>query len=863
MKKSKVLLMATVSPSILMVAQPAFAQAVDEDAQEVAQEASATPRPGVHDIVVTATRRETNLQDTPLAITAISADTLEAQNLEDTAELSRVVPNATFESAHGAFGPGLTAFIRGIGQSDTNIASEPGVAFYIDDVYYPLVFGSQFDLMDLERVEVLRGPQGTLFGRNALAGAVNLVSRKPSLVEAYATASFTVGNYNRKEFKASVNLPLGDNVALSASGLMKDRTGYMKRLDFRCSMIQQGTPELAGGFPFSDINLANDQLQGTLGDCVIGHLGGEDVKALRGQVYWEPSSTFDVTLSADWLKDRSDNGMDKILEIDPAVGLTNPNIVALYGLYTHEGGPVFKLDDRFVTDDVYSTYATFGDTIQAGGIVPGNSLYNGSPFRGGIDNPTYAPIDSWGVSGKVNFEIAPDIDVIAVMGYRKFEAVFSYDPEGSPLAYENFRNDVFQESFTAEARVVGSRGWVDWVAGVFYYSGDGTQRFTGTSSFRNYVRYTDNIYDSESKAAFANLTLSPIDRINFTLGGRYSDETKLVDNFNAVDDTDANSTVLVFNPGSAIIFNIDLGTSRFDWKAGADFEVNPDVLVYASAATGFRLPGFNSRPLQPGQETQIPGDETLSYELGVKADLFDRLLRVNATAFYTDYKTRPSGVGGREIQIDPSTGQPAPGNLILIDHPLGNGFTQCRERTQAEIDAGVPGYMCIGRTFYQNTPGKVKGFELEFELRPSDSLSMGGSVGYHKFTAPDLEDRPDGANKRLSALPELQANFGIQYEYLSDALGGSVTPRVDWFYTGSQVYDALRTEFNQNGYSLVNARITYRNDEHEFSIAAGVTNLFDTLYWRNYFIYQNSGSPQNNGNPGVPREWYLSVSKEF
>ncbi|MFB0613932.1 TonB-dependent receptor [Aurantiacibacter poecillastricola] len=859
MTTQKKVLWASASAVMAFVASPALAQAAGEDDEQGSQNRSS----GVSDIVVTATRRETNLQDTPIAITAVSSETLTAQSIENTAELSRVVPNASFELAQGAFGPGLTAFIRGIGQSDSNLAGEPGVAFYIDDVYYPLVFGSMFDLLDLERVEVLRGPQGTLFGRNSLAGAVNLVSRTPDLGEAYGSVEVTVGSYERRELRASANVPLGDTLALSVAGLSKDRRGYQERLDFRCEQIRRGTPELAGDFPFSDINLANDQLQGTLDDCVIGHLGGEEVRAFRGQLYWEPSDRFDVTISADYLKDRSDNAMDYILEIDPGVGRTNPNVAALYDQYTPAGGPTFALDDRFVTGDPYQTYANFADLVPAGGTVPGSALYNGSPFRGGIINPPIAPIDSWGLSGKINVELADDIELITILGYRDFEAVFSYDPDGTPLAFENFRNDVFQEHYSIETRLVGSRGWVDWVAGLFYFNGEGTQRFTGTSSLRNYVRYTDNIYESESKAAYLNVTLSPFERLSLTLGGRYSDETKLVDNFNAVDATDANSTELVFEPNSAILFNLDLGTERFDWKVGLDYELNSDVMVYASAATGFRLPGFNSRPLQPSQVAQIPGDETLSYELGVKADLFERMLRLNLTGFYTDYKTRPAGLSGNEYFLDPATGEPQPGNQVLIPSPLGDDITTCRPRTQAEIDAGVPGFACIGRVFYRNQPGEVIGFELEAEFRPTDALSMGGSVGYHNFSAPDYDSLPDGANKRPLAIPELQANFGVQYEFVSDALGGSLTPRLDWFYTGSQVYNETRTEFNQDGYSLVNARLTYDNDEYDFTLAAGVTNLFDNFYWRNYFIYQRFGSPQNNAQPGLPREWYLSMTKRF
>jgi len=846
----------TASILAIGVAQAAYAQQERAESQRSAEG-------GIADIVVTATRQATNLQDTPLAITAVTADDLETRGLTNAAEMSRVVPNVTFERAQGAYGPGMTAFIRGLGTGDTGLSGEPGVAFYIDDVYYPLVFGSQFDLIDLDHVEILRGPQGTLFGRNSLAGAVNLVTKKPSLTEATGYGEVTVGSYDRRELRAGFNVPLSSTLAFSVSALAKKRTGYQKRLDFRCEMIRRGTPELAGTFPTFDPSLLNNSDIEPSKDCTIGHLGGEDVQAVRGQFYWEPSSRFSLSVSGDYMNDQSDGAMDTVVAVDPSVAAARPNMVTLYNTWTAPGGPIFAYDERFITGDPYTTYATFADPIAAGTAIAGNTFYNGSPYRGGVINPANSPQESWGFSGKAVYEIADGIDLTAVVGYRKYTAIFSYDVDGGPVVLENNRNDVVQDDWSAELRLSGKRSWIDWVAGLFYYSADGVQRFSGSSPFNGTLRYLYSRYTPESRAAFANVTLRPFDdRLSFTLGGRYSDDKKPVEYRSVLDGTDANSTEFEISPTGQTIFAFDIEAERFDWKIGVDYELADRTMVYASVATGAKLPGFNSRPLQPSQVQQYDGDETQSYELGIKTDLFDRRLRVNAAAFYTDYKTRPSSVSGQEYQIG-SNGQPNPGGQIEIPHPINSDFTTCRNLTQAEINSGVPGYTCIGRTFYQNTPGKVKGFELEMEFRPIGGLSMSGAVGYHKFTAPDLEERPEGANKRLNAIPEWNANFGIQYEIEAPGIGGSVTPRLDWFYTGSQVYDATRTEYNQDGYSLVNARLTYRNDEHDFTVAAGVTNLFNQFYWRNYFVYQSIGWPQVNGQPGTPREWSVKVSKRF
>jgi iron complex outermembrane receptor protein len=860
MKLKAILLSASLSA--LMVPALAQAQAGSDsgDAQGSSSEAGGS---ALGEIIVTATRRATNLQETPLAISAIEADVLLEQGLTNAAEMSRAVPNVTFERAQGAFGPGMTAYIRGIGTSESNLAAEPGVAFYIDDVYYPLVFGSMFDLLDLERIEVLRGPQGTLFGRNSLAGAVNLVTRRPQLGEASAYAEFSVGSYDKREIRAGLNVPLGDNLALSVSGLSRDMTGYQKRLDFRCEMIRQGTPELAGLLPTSDPSLLNNSDLVPPDNCVIGHLGGEDIKALRGQLYWEPDSRLSITASADYMKDKSEGAMDTVVAVNAATAASRPNVVSLFNRWTAPGGPAFAYDDRFVPDDPYVTYATFMDPLSAGTNIPGNTFYNGSPYRGGLVNPVESPQTSWGVSGRIEYELSDNIDVTAILGYRKYEGIFSYDVDGTAVSLENNRNDVFQDDFSGELRLSGESSLVDWVAGLFYYQADGTQYFTGASPYNGTMRYLYSRYQPEGKAAYANATIHPFgDRFNLTLGGRFSKDTKPVDYRSVLDGSNAASTEFTISPAGQTVFAFDIEGERFDWKVGVDYKLEDYTMVYASIATGARLPGFNARPLQPSQVAQFEGDETQSYELGIKTDLFDRTLRLNATAFYTDYKTRPTGVSGQEYQLGPN-GSPLPGGQIQIPNPVNSEFTACRPLTASEIAAGTPGFTCVGRTFYQNTPGKVKGFELEVDFRPIDRLSLGGSIGYHKFTSADLDARPEGQNRRLNAIPELEANAGIQYEFDAPALEGTITPRLDWFYTGSQVYSPDRVEFNQGGYSLVNFRLSYANEEHDFTVSAGVTNLFNQFYWRNYFIYQSIGYPQINGQPGTPREWFLSVGKRF
>jgi iron complex outermembrane receptor protein len=289
-------------------------------AQEAAPEQQPPPpdnqqRSGIGEIVVTGTRIATNVQDVPIAITAVTAETLAERQITNFATLGNIVPNATFRKSEGIYGAGVSVTMRGIGTTDTQFSQEPAVAYYIDDVYYPFLFGSNFDLLDVERVEVLRGPQGTLFGRNAISGAVNLVSKKPSFDDVSSYVDFTVGSYNRMDLRAGINIPLTNTLAVSASMVSKKRKGYMDLLDFSCQMHLDGTPELAGTFPFQSSGTSWVGGRGP-DDCVIGHYGGEDARAVRGALRWQPLDNVELNLSADYTDSNSESAAEKVIEYD-------------------------------------------------------------------------------------------------------------------------------------------------------------------------------------------------------------------------------------------------------------------------------------------------------------------------------------------------------------------------------------------------------------------------------------------------------------------------------------------------------------------------------------------------------------------
>ena len=825
---------------MLAAATPAQAQNAG------AQKASDSSQEGIPDIIVTATRVSTNLQATPIAITAVTAESLQERGITSVADLTSVVPNAQFRRVQGAFGPGVSSFIRGIGSGDTSLGGEAAVAYYIDDVYYPLLLGANFDLLDIDHIEVLRGPQGTLFGRNSLAGALNIVGKQPSTTETSGYAEMTTGQFDRRDVRAGFNLPVGEHAALMLSALSKQREGYEKRLDFTCEMNRRGTPQLAGSYPSANVLVTNSP-NFTANDCTVGRLGGEDVHAGRASFLWEASSSVRVTLNADYIHDTSENAADSVVDIDPT--RANANVkseAAYYGL---------TVDKRFLTGSPYSTYVTYEDRIPAGTVIAGNSYYNGTvvngrPTRGGYELPPHIDLTNWGVSGKVNWDIGHDMDLTAVLGYRSLNEIHTFDTDGTPLVVEHTVNDIGDDYLNAEVRLSGRSSIVDWVGGLFYFDAQGTQHAAIISPATGTQRALYTTYDPTSKAIFANATVRPFgDQWSFILGGRYSKDDKVV-NFSNLSDTSPSPT--------DIRFIVVPEQSKASWKLGVNYQWNDDLLLYTSAATGNSLPGYNPRPLQTTQVYQFDGNDDIAYELGAKVDLFDRTLRLNGDVFYTNFKNRPTAIGGAEATLD-ANNQVVAGNQQLISLPGGpEGSTQCSTQT-LPTNTGI---VCIGRTYYRNLPASARGAELEYTITPTRALMINGSVGWSKFWSPDIAART--VNKRQSN-PFWTANTGVQYEFAAAAIDGTITPRLDWTYESSQIVSGTSTKYNSllPAHSLVNGRVSYDNTDHGFTLSGGVTNLLNKFYYVNVFDYQGLGYPQTDAQPGRPREWYVTIKKRF
>lgn len=572
--------------AVALSAAPAAAQEAADTELQPAEEAQ-----GSTEIVVTAQFREQRLQDTPLAITAVDSALLAARNQDDIEEVARQAPSVTLNEMGGAYGASMGASIRGIGQFDFNPAYEPGVGLYVDDVYYPTLTGANFDLLDLERVEILRGPQGTLTGRNSIGGAIKLFSKKPSAVpSAFVEGSY--GSRNRLELRGGVNFPIADNLFARLSAVHKEQDGYVDQIDYGCA--NPGNPE---GIPS----------QTAAADCVVDKLGEVNYSGVRGSVLFEPVDAVEFLVIADYQRANRTSAAEV-------------PIVAT-------GDAANFLCGRFCT------YASW--FMPALGQTGDWNSGNENLFKG------------WGVSGHLEVELSDSLQLQSITAYREYNNKWGTDDDFTPTLTRSAAgyNDLDFWFVSQELRLNGEIGdLVDWTLGGFY--SDQRSTYYTVQDIRYIVpglplqfQGNDPI-NADSKAAFATVIVHPTDALTLTGGIRYTDEHKdyTFRRRNLDGTTPLTPDPFGLGPLEGLTSNYD--GDRWDWRVSADYRFSPAVLAYATVGTGFKGGGITARPFIPQHAIEGTfGPETVtSYEAGLKTDLFGRLVRFNVAAFYNQYQ---------------------------------------------------------------------------------------------------------------------------------------------------------------------------------------------------------------------------------
>ncbi|MFT5134967.1 MAG: iron complex outermembrane receptor protein, partial [Gammaproteobacteria bacterium] len=359
------------------------------------------------EVVVTARKREESIQDTPIAISAFSGESLEARGIVRVNDIASLTPNMTFTNVNtnGGGGSNASVYIRGVGQTDFVPSADPGVGLYVDGVYIARSIGSVLDLIDIDRVEVLRGPQGTLFGRNTTGGAVAIHTQKPH-EEFEAKLRTKFGSDDRMDFLGKVNIPLADNLFASATAATFNQDGHV-------------------------VNPDNGQ-----------DTGDDETIAFRAALRWLVNDDLEINISGDYSRDR-ENGQATTSSADPnLVILQAPGSGAFFNNVVYGvGDPVNSLppgvpittptgDPTFVR-----TRNTCDATIANIAGSPGNpDCANAGTAGLGTNNatiPSFSDADIWGVSGTIDWQITDNLKIKSISAYRNLLSNFAHDGDNT------------------------------------------------------------------------------------------------------------------------------------------------------------------------------------------------------------------------------------------------------------------------------------------------------------------------------------------------------------------------------------------------------------------------------------------------
>jgi iron complex outermembrane receptor protein len=616
---------------------PATAQ--ESEAQAEGEAESESDSGGLNVITVTAQRREETLQDAAIPINAASGDQLMAAGVTDATLLNQVAPSL-YVTAGGGANAGY--FVRGVGNFTNNGYTNPAVAFNLDGVYIGRPSSTIASFLDVNRVEVLKGPQGTLYGRNATGGAINVIPNHPRLGETSGSVSAGYGNYDAFDISGVLNLPIGDSVAVRLAGTHSSRDGYNS----------DGT---------------NDA----------------DDLAFRGQIYAEIGANVDVRLSVDY---STQGGVGPGTDIDGNYIFTPPFVPGVNDLPVP--GWTFNPAPANVSEPYTGLHTP--EALAFSASVAGAPLF--SPFVG-YAYP-FRDDEYFGVNAELNFDLG-GVDLVVIPAYRRSELDNQFN--GPP--FKAAINQDVAEQYSLEARLSGSLSMVDYIVGAFYFD----EQVLGTNSFNQFGTVSHNRFDSrgESLALFGRATFNLTDDLRLVGGLRYTDDNRSIDGFATattgvcledpvgrapncghvptipvgvtLQDSlqqlnpalfPAGNPLTAFNPngpdgvpqvfpygpfnvfapaqfgpGALLIItpntiSADDVDSEVTYRLAVEYDVTPDNLLYASFENGFRSGGFN---LAFGRETYEP-EFIDAYTIGSKNRFLNDRLELNLELFYWEYE---------------------------------------------------------------------------------------------------------------------------------------------------------------------------------------------------------------------------------
>ncbi|MDC1116343.1 TonB-dependent receptor [Luminiphilus sp.] len=746
----------------------------------VAQEpASSSTARLMEEIVVNARGVEEGLQDAPIAVSAFTGETLDYRGVDSLNQIERFVPSLTLQNnpSFGGASNSAAIYLRGVGQKEFLPTTEPGVGLYVDGVYVARSVGAILDIIDIERLEVLRGPQGTLFGRNTIGGAISIATRKPEPGGEFGgSLSAAAGTDSLLHLRGTVHIPVSDSFAIRGS---------------LASMTQDGYVERADGID----------------------LGDDDTFTGRVSFAFQPNDSFSALITADMTRDR-ENG--PALEL---IGIDFTDLSQLQGVVLAPPPPMAFIHN--VTTAALGPGQPCAATDPAGNGLTSNpasancydARYIGADGKDEGTAPAYSETDVFGLSATLDFNLSDTLAIKSITAYRELDSDFARDGDHSPHRISQFEDTLDQEQFTQELQLIGTHDRLDWILGAYYFSEDGnnvnTLDFT-VSNFRS-----GGQFDNTAWAAFAQATYDVTDKLHLTLGGRYTDEDKsftpdqiIYNNYYA----GFSNLVPPGNPLAALdapflqagsrilpLLEKEISISEFTPMANLAFDLSDRTMIYLTYSEGFKSGGFTQRVFPPvvAGFTAPPGTPDIDLiptyepefveviEAGIKLDLLDGRLRINGAVFQTDYE---------ELQVQ-------------------------------VFNSVAPVTRNIGEA-------SIEGVELELSASPADGWFIEGSLSMLNAEY----DNIDTANTLIlksndfERVPETMASVGVSKEFLL-ASSGSVMLRADWSYRSETYNDAYNTPLLEtDSYSLIDASVRWTNQQGDWSVILSGRNLSDEQY---------------------------------
>ncbi|MDG1835764.1 MAG: TonB-dependent receptor, partial [Pseudomonadales bacterium] len=556
----------------------------------------------IEEVIVTAERRAESLQSVAVAVTAFTGEEMDAQGIVDIKGITERTPGFTM----GTFNPGQPQFyIRGIGSNEDGAGGDQSVIVFVDEVYIGRSAGSDFDLFDLERVEVLRGPQGTLFGKNVIGGAVSLVTKKPT-EETRMKFEGTAGNLGEIGIRGLVSGELAENVYGKVSISSRRRDGYVdSRID-----------EFPEFFPDTNVDDQHDI----------------NTDSLRAALRMTPSDRLEVNLSANW--SQMDRAGPTYISIGPG-GIpygANASLDPNYGANIHE---------NFIED-------------------PGSSETDISGFTARFD---YELTDSMSFTSLTSFR-SVESEQLWALSTPNLSALFISG--GAIPLYLVGNNNYTDESdtFTHEFRLTGGNDKLFWIAGLYYMTEE-TDRFETSSvgllfpggggvpgSLPGIVPGDDQGNETTSYSVFGQFTYNITDALAITLGGRQSFDKK---------DITRVGTPSPLSPNRNFNFTTGNDWDAFTGKFTVEWQATENAFLYGTISEGYKAGGYQGlAATELIAITPFDPEEATLYEIGAKTEWFDNRLRLNLAVFQTDYsdlqilqllveEDAPFGTGGQLI----------------------------------------------------------------------------------------------------------------------------------------------------------------------------------------------------------------------